>query len=266
MGCTLTVRLTRRLSDPALDRARLRRQPKRRRHVDCPTLGMMERGSVLVVEDDPAIGVGLVSVLRDEGYGVRLEADRGRALAAVEDSAPQLVILDLGLPDVDGLSVCRQLRGRFPRRRSSWSRQGPRKPTSSSDSIPVPTITSPSRFASPNCSRGYAPSCAARWTRPGPTSLTVGDLEIDRDGRECSSRGVELELRRKEFDLLNLLVGNAGTVVTRERIMAEVWDTDSVRRDKDARHARLERAQEDRGFDGPDHHAASRRLPRRRVT
>src|SRR5215470_11374555 len=80
----------------------------------CPTLGSMEGASVLVVEDDAAIGSGLVEVLRDEGYEVRLVATAASALAQAEQVPPQLVLLDLGLPDADGLSVCRQLRGRFP--------------------------------------------------------------------------------------------------------------------------------------------------------
>ena len=196
-------------------------------HAHWPTLGMMERASVLVVEDDPAIGVGLVSVLRDEGYGVRLEATAARALAAVEDSAPQLVILDLGLPDVDGLSVCRQLRGRFPETKIVvvTARTEEADVVVGFDTGADDYVTKPFRLAE------LLARIRAQLRSPldaaGPTSLTVGDLEIDLDGRRVFVAGVELELRRKEFELLNLLVGNAGTVVTRERIMAEVWDTDS---------------------------------------
>jgi len=185
----------------------------------------MEGASVLVVEDDDAIGDGLVAVLRDEGYEVRLVGTAAGALAQAEDAPPQLVLLDLGLPDADGLSVCRKLRGRFPDTRIVVV-------TARSEEADVVVgfgtgaddyVAKPFRLAE------LLARVRAQLRRPDAStasSVVAGDLAIDRDARRAALAGVELELRPKEFDLLALLASSAGSVVTRERIMAEVWDTD----------------------------------------
>ena len=180
---------------------------------------------MLVVEDDDAIGDGLVAVLRDEGYEVRLVGTAAGALAQAEDAPPQLVLLDLGLPDADGLSVCRKLRGRFPDTRIVVV-------TARSEEADVVVgfgtgaddyVAKPFRLAE------LLARVRAQLRRPDAStasSVVAGDLAIDRDARRAALAGVELELRPKEFDLLALLASSAGSVVTRERIMAEVWDTD----------------------------------------
>jgi DNA-binding response OmpR family regulator len=191
-----------------------------------PTLGVMESASVLVVEDDPEIGAGLVSVLQEEGYEARLEATAARALAAVQDSAPQLVLLDLGLPDVDGLSVCRQLRTRFPETKIIvvTARTEEADIVVGFDTGADDYITKPFRLA--ELLARVRAQLRRQEDLAEPSSLTIGDLEIDLAARRVFVAGMEIELRPKEFDLLNLLAGHAGTVITRERIMSEVWDTD----------------------------------------
>jgi DNA-binding response OmpR family regulator len=186
----------------------------------------MQAPSVLVVEDDPAIGNGLVAVLREEGYHVRLEPTAAGALAAAQAVTPQLVLLDLGLPDVDGLSVCRQLRARFAQMRIVMITAR----TEEADVV-VGFDTGADDYVSKPFRLGELLARVRAQLRPPsdsppPSLLTVGDLEIDANSRRLHIGGVERELRRKEFDLLSLLARNAGTVVTRERIMAEVWDTD----------------------------------------
>jgi DNA-binding response OmpR family regulator len=180
----------------------------------------MQGASVLVVEDDAAIGNGLVAVLREEGYHARLTA------TAAAEAPPQLVLLDLGLPDADGLSVCRQLRARFPETKIVvvTARTDEADVVVGFDTGANDYVAKPFRLAELLARvraqlRGPADNGSA-------TTVVVGDLTIDRGARRAFLAGAEVELRPKEFDLLALLASNAGTAVTRERIMSEVWDTD----------------------------------------
>jgi DNA-binding response OmpR family regulator len=186
----------------------------------------MEGASVLVVEDDEAIGNGLVAVLRDEGYDVRLASTAAGALTQAEHAPPQLVLLDLGLPDADGLTVCRQLRGRFPGTKIVvvTARTDEGDVVVGFDTGANDYIGKPFRLAE-LLARVRA---QLRGPADGGTAATfvAGDLSVDRDARRAMLAGAELELRPKEFDLLLLLSANAGSAVTRERIMAEVWDSD----------------------------------------
>jgi DNA-binding response OmpR family regulator len=186
----------------------------------------MEGASVLVVEDDAAIGDGLVAVLRDEGYDVRLVGTAAGALADAEDAPPRLVLLDLGLPDADGLSVCRKLRGRFPDTKIIvvTARSEEADVVVGFDTGADDYVAKPFRLAE------LLARLRAQLRRPADAAaashVVVGDLAIDRDARRASLAGAELELRPKEFDLLALLATSAGSVVRRDRIMSEVWDSD----------------------------------------
>jgi DNA-binding response OmpR family regulator len=186
----------------------------------------MEGASVLVVEDDAAIGGGLVAVLREEGYDVRLAATAAGALAQAEHAPPQLVLLDLGLPDADGLSVCRQLRGRFPDTKIVvvTARTDETDVVLGFDTGANDYVAKPFRLAE------LLARVRAQLRDPvgAGTSKTVvaGDLSVDRDARRAQVAGVDLELRPKEFDLLALLAANAGSTVMRDRIMSEVWHSD----------------------------------------
>jgi DNA-binding response OmpR family regulator len=191
----------------------------------CPTLASVEGASVLVVEDDVAIGDGLVAVLRDEGYDVRLAGTAAGALTLAEDAPPHLVLLDLGLPDADGLSVCRQIRGRFPDTKIVvvTARTEEADVVVGFDTGANDYVSKPFRLAE-LLARVRA---QLRGSDPGTaTTLVAGDLSVDRDARRALVAGVEVDLRPKEFDLLALLAANAGSAVTRERIMAEVWESD----------------------------------------
>ena len=190
----------------------------------CPTLTIVEGASVLVVEDDAAIGEGLVAVLRDEGYDVRLAATAAGALAQAENAPPQLVLLDLGLPDADGLSVCRQIRGRFPDTKIVvvTARTDEADVVVGFDTGANDYVGKPFRLAE-LLARVRA---QLRGPDPGAATVVAGNLSVDRDARRATVDGVELELRPKEFDLLALLAANAGSAVTRDRIMSEVWESD----------------------------------------
>jgi len=185
----------------------------------------MEGASVLVVEDDAAIGNGLVEVLRDEGYEVRLVSTAAGALTQAEEAPPQLVLLDLGLPDADGLSVCRQLRGRFPDTKIVvvTARTDEADVVVGFDTGANDYVGKPFRLAE-LLARVRAQLRGAADTNA--STIVVGDLSVDRAARRVFVAGGEVELRPKEFDLLALLAANAGSAVTRERIMSEVWDSD----------------------------------------
>ncbi|MBL8778255.1 MAG: response regulator transcription factor [Acidimicrobiales bacterium] len=179
---------------------------------------------ILVVEDDATIGRGIVRALGGEGYHVELAPDGHGALAIIEQDW-DLVLLDLGLPDVDGLEVCRRLRVDHPLLPIVML-------TARTDEIDVVAgldagaddyITKPFRVAE------LFARVRARLREPSASDETsdrivLGDVAVDLAARRAWRDSVELDLRPKEFDLLRLLVTQAGRALTRERIMEEVWD------------------------------------------
>ena len=183
--------------------------------------------SIVVVEDDEAIASGLARVLDGQGYRVR-RTDRGRQALAMAGDDVGLVVLDLGLPDVDGLEVCRRLRAARPDLAILilTARDHELDIVSGLDAGADDYLVKPFRLSEllarvrAHLRRALAaPDGAAEPLRAGP-------LTVDPAARRAWRGGHELELRPKEFDLLALLVAEAGRVVTRERIMRDVWDTE----------------------------------------
>jgi DNA-binding response OmpR family regulator len=178
---------------------------------------------VLVVEDDATIGRGLTEALGAHGYETRWATTGAEALEHAAATPPDLVLLDLGLPDLDGVEVCRRLRAQAPMTTIVIL-------TARSDEIDVVLgldagaddyVTKPFRLAE------LLARVRAHLRRARPDDgerMKVGNLDVDVGARRVSLGGHDLELRAKEFDLLALLVAEAGRVVTRERIMADVWD------------------------------------------
>lgn len=196
---------------------------------------------LLIVEDDDAIAAPLVRAVQREGYDVTRVAAGQPALDHVAAGGADLVLLDLGLPDMDGLDVCRQLRsdgfeggiviltaraGELDRvvgldvgaddylakpfslsellaRVRALLRRSGRATTADAVPEPGPPTTSTS-----------SPS-------PGPAA---DGFRVDRAARRAWVGGVELALTAKEFDVLALLDDQRGAVVSRETLMAEVWD------------------------------------------
>jgi DNA-binding response OmpR family regulator len=185
---------------------------------------------ILIVEDDEAIASGLARVLDSQGYRVRRIARGGPAAAEARDSDIGLVVLDLGLPDVDGLEVCRRLRAT----RSDLAililtaRDQELDVVAGLDAGADDYLIKPFRLSELLARvRAHMRRVA---TAPGDERadepLRAGDVVVDPAGRRAWLRDEELELRPKEFDLLALLAAHAGRVVTRERIMRDVWDTE----------------------------------------
>jgi DNA-binding response OmpR family regulator len=177
---------------------------------------------LLVVEDDAAIAAPLVRALRREGYEVDAVEQGVDALDRAETTSYDLVLLDLGLPDADGVDVCRRLRAASPTLPIVMvtARQEELDAVVGLDAGADDYVTKPFRLAE-LLARVRARLRAAPETE---TVLVAQDVRVDLGARRAWRGEEELDLTNKEFELLALLVGEAGHVVTRERIMEEVWD------------------------------------------
>ncbi len=186
----------------------------------------MAAPGILVVEDDDAIAAALVRVLRSQGHPVH-HLDRGaRAhLAATRETA--LVILDLGLPDVDGLDVCRKLRAARPDLAILilTARDQEIDVVTGLDAGADDYLVKPFRLSELLARVRAGLRRVEDAAEPEPP-LRAGTVVVDRGARRAWRGDEELQLRPKEFDLLAVLVADAGRVVTRDRIMRDVWDTD----------------------------------------
>lgn len=183
---------------------------------------------VLLVEDDEGIAVPLIRTLEREGYQVDHVDHGAAAVAAVSTGQIDLVILDLGLPDIDGLEVCRQIRtsGSDCALMILTARGGELDrvvglDVGADDYLPKPfglaELLARSRAL---LRRRAVPSAPVESQQPA----TASGLYVDGKSRRVWAHGKEVPLTSKEFDVLSLLCEERGAVVTRERLMDEVWD------------------------------------------
>jgi DNA-binding response OmpR family regulator len=182
----------------------------------------VDPGRLLVVEDDPGIGANLERALCNAGYVVRWVDSAAAARATM--TPPDLVLLDLGLPDGDGLDVARDLLHRWPALPILMltARTEEMDVVIGLDSGAADYIAKPFRLAE------LLARVRAQLRRPdgtvGARLLVDGDLSVDLDARRVLLEGAELQLRAKEFDLLAELLRHKGQALTREQLMANVWD------------------------------------------
>jgi DNA-binding response OmpR family regulator len=177
---------------------------------------------LLIVEDDADIGSDLVAILRDEGYTASLARDGEQATEAVLRGSPRLVLLDLGLPDMDGVTLCRWLRARLPE-------VGILVVTARSREIE--TVMALDAGADDYMVKPFRPgellarlrALGRRRCETPPELVNVGPLTLDVAARQVFLDDRELNLRPREFDLLAALVRRAGRPVPREVLMREVW-------------------------------------------
>jgi DNA-binding response OmpR family regulator len=175
---------------------------------------------VLLVEDDADIAEPLGRALEREGYVVSAAGDGRDALESVLAEPPDLIILDVGLPGIDGLDVCRQVRISHPQLPILMltARDGELETVAGLDAGADDYVTKPFPLSV------LLARVRAMLRRSGTTELVAGDVRVDESSRRAWRGNRELELSPKEFDLLALLVREAGRVVTRRRIMDQVWD------------------------------------------
>ncbi|HSJ74549.1 MAG TPA: response regulator transcription factor [Miltoncostaeaceae bacterium] len=180
-------------------------------------------GRLLVVEDDPQVRAMLTRALRYEGFEVAAACDGSEAMASLRASRPDLLLLDLLLPDADGVELCGRLRA---------------------DGDPLPILMLTARDTVSDRVAGFEagaddylvkPFSTAELVarvrallrrardRPAPSTRRVGDLELDASTHEVRRGGRSLRLTRREFDLLALFLDHPGTVLPRERLLTEAW-------------------------------------------
>lgn len=185
----------------------------------------MHEGDILVVDDEPRLLSFLRSELKASGYQVSVAHDGKGALSAAAARGPDLVILDVGLPDMDGFEVCRRLR--------------------EESSVPILMLTA--RVSDADKVEGLDAGADDYLTKPFSTSellarvrallrraraadtegpgaeFRVGDFVIDFQRRKVEMRGEEVRLSATEYKLLAELCRNAGRVMLREELLARVW-------------------------------------------
>ena len=182
---------------------------------------------ILIVEDEASIAEPFARLLRREGFETTVARTAAEALDAARTTEPDLVLLDLALPDGDGRDVCRVLRGErdvpviMVTARGTETDRVVGLELGADDYVVKPfsgaEVVARIRAVLRRANRGGAPAAPAE-------PIRVHELDIDLAARRAVLAGRELELSRKEFDLLAELARNAGRVVTREDLMSRVWD------------------------------------------
>ena len=193
-------------------------------------MSVPRKPKVLFVEDEASISGPFSKALAREGFEPVVARTAARALELAEQIEPDIVLLDLTLPDGDGRDVCRALR-----RRSSVPILMLTARGTETDRIVGLELGADDYVVKPFSGAEVIARIRAVLRRTGAASgeagarpvgepVTVGVLEVDPGARRARLAGEELQLSRKEFDLLAELIGHAGRVVTREDLMARVWD------------------------------------------
>ena len=183
-------------------------------------------GRVLVIEDDAEIADVLRRFLRQEGHEVRTAVDGEEAIPAASEFVPDLVILDLGLPGIDGVEVCRRLRaeGDVPililTARTELEDRVEGLDSGADDYLAKP-------FERQELLARIRALLRRRPPR-GSASLTVADLSLNPDTREVARGERRIELTNREFELLEYLMRNERLVISRERLLEEVWGYDPM--------------------------------------
>jgi two-component system response regulator MprA len=179
---------------------------------------------VLVVDDDPPLRRMLQRTLVAEGYQVTVAGDGGAALVQAERTAPDVIVLDVAMPGLDGLTVARRLRGK---------------------GLPTPILMLTARDAVPDRVAGLEAGADDYLVKPFAVQELIarlraltrrggdahagglrsyGDLTLDVSGRRATRAGRAIELTGREAALLELLLRESGRVVSRERALEEIWD------------------------------------------
>jgi two-component system, OmpR family, response regulator RegX3 len=185
-----------------------------------------QRPSILLVEDERAITEPLAEALEREGFTAALAGSAAEAMEKARASVPDLVLLDIGLPDGSGLDVCRELRRQTDVPIIMLTARG-----SEADRVAGLELGADDYIVKPFSAREVMARVRAVLRRAssgpgagGAEQIEIGDLNLDMARHEARLSGEPLELSRKEFELLRVLMEGAGSVITREALIEEVWD------------------------------------------
>ncbi|MGA0034646.1 MAG: response regulator [Ilumatobacteraceae bacterium] len=192
----------------------------------------MSEAHIFVVEDEESFVDALEVGLGREGFAVSVARDGFEALEKFDDVNPDLVLLDVMLPRVTGIEVCRQLR-----QKSNVPIIMVTAKSSEIDTVVGLEVGADDYVAKPYrirelvariraALRRQAGDSTGEIPRPSATSLVVGDVELNDDEHTVSVRGESVAMPLKEFDLLRLLMSNVGRVMTRELLIDRVWGSD----------------------------------------
>jgi DNA-binding response OmpR family regulator len=183
---------------------------------------------LLVIEDDQTIGAVLDSGLRANGYLVTWRRTGAEGLAEARRTEADLVLLDLGLPDLDGIDVCRDLRTILPhaviviltaRREEIDVVSGLESGADDYLTKPFSVVEVLARVRA-HLRRSKAPRVGSETSE----TISMGSLTVDTLARRATVGTLEVSLRAREFDLLTRLIRDAGSAVRREVLMNDVWD------------------------------------------
>ncbi len=195
----------------------------------------MSEGTVLVVEDEASFVEALTIGLRREGFDVVVATDGAQALDMFDEVQPDIVLLDVMLPKISGIDVCRQLRKKTQIPIIMVTAKGAEIDTVVGLEVGADDyVTKPYRLrelvarmrAVLRRAESNGVSTGAIVLAPG--TVNVGAVTLDPEEHRVSVRGQELTLPLKEFELLHLLLANAGRVLPRETLIDRVWGSDYV--------------------------------------
>jgi DNA-binding response OmpR family regulator len=184
--------------------------------------------TILVVEDEPALRDTLSYNLKKDGFTVEAVGDGRAALDSARKLKPDLIVLDLMLPEIDGFEVCRILRKEMTTPILMLTARD-----DETDVLVGLGVGADDYLTKPFSMRELVARIrvllrrvdrAAELANRAPAELVVGTLRIDQARRRVNSEGVDVHLTPTEFDLLVCLAAKPGTVLTREHLLAEVWD------------------------------------------
>ena len=183
---------------------------------------------ILIVDDEPNILAAVAPLLRTRGYDVLTTMSGKGALELVEREAPDLIVLDLGLPDIDGVEVCRLLRdGRATPIIVLSARGAERDKVAALDAGADDYVTKP--FGAEELLARIRVALRRVDPTPPPGGIvTFGTIAVDRDRRRVVRGDEEIRLTPKEFELLLFLMQHAGRVLTHRAILKAIWGPHSV--------------------------------------
>jgi two-component system KDP operon response regulator KdpE len=184
---------------------------------------MSDRALVLVVDDEPTIIRALTAALRARDYDVLSAATGAEAIDRVATSAPEVVVLDLGLPDIDGIEVVARLREHTSAPIVVLTADGAEdRKVAALDAGADDYVTKP--FSTPELLARIRVALRHRRTgREDPAVLRVGDIEVDIGRHQVTVAGALVALTPKEFDFLAVLARQPGRVITQRALLQAVW-------------------------------------------